>query len=66
VRLFVSRRSGCVGRLRSDFFYEIDVTRTIRNDHMTGPGYNRLLFELVRLSNNDFYFKFNNDVMSIE
>jgi hypothetical protein len=49
-----------------DFFNEIDVTRTLLNDHRTGPGYNGLLLEFVRLTNNDFYFKFNNDVKSIE
>ena len=41
-----------------DFFKEIDVTRTMVDDHLTVPGYDKLLTELMRAHLSDSKFRF--------
>jgi hypothetical protein len=48
-----------------DFFNEIDVARTMVNDHMVDEGYHRLFLELMRSSKGDWYYQFRNDVIAI-
>ena len=45
-----------------DFFKEIDVTRTMVDDHLTVPGYDKLLNELMRAHLCDSQFQFRNNV----
>ena len=45
-----------------DFFNEIDVTRTMVDDHLTVSGYDKLLTELMRAHQSNSHFRFRNDV----
>ena len=45
-----------------DFFDELDVTRTMVDDHLTVSGYDRMLTELMRAHLSDSTFLFKNDV----
>lgn len=48
-----------------DFFDELDVTRTMLEDHLTVPGYDKMLTELMRAHNGDSTFAFKNDVAGL-
>lgn len=45
-----------------DFFDELDVTRTMVDDHLTVSGYDKMLTELMRAHLCDSKFQFTNDV----
>lgn len=47
------------------FFNELDVTRTMVDDHLIPSGYNRLFLELTRMHKHDSKFQFPNDVMAL-
>jgi hypothetical protein len=47
------------------FFNEIDVARTMIDDHLIPPGYNRLLLEMMRAHKNDSKFIFRHDVNAL-
>jgi hypothetical protein len=41
-----------------DFFNEIDVARTMIDDHLISSGYRRIFLELERSSRGDDHFSF--------
>jgi hypothetical protein len=47
------------------FFNQLDVTRTMVDDHLVPTGYNRVFHELMRSHTNDSKFVFRNDVMAL-
>lgn len=46
-----------------DFFNEVDISRTMLDDHYTLPGYHRLFLELARMNQKDLHFKFEHDIV---
>lgn len=47
-------------------FSELDVTRTMVDDHLIATGYNFLLLETMRSHLKDSQFEFHNDVLSLD
>mmetsp|Transcript_37693 Transcript_37693/g.53158 ORF Transcript_37693/g.53158 Transcript_37693/m.53158 type:complete len:564 (-) Transcript_37693:56-1747(-) len=48
------------------FFDQIDVTRTMVDDHLIPTGYHRAFLDLLRDSKKDLNFDFDHDVMAIK
>lgn len=44
-------------------FHELDITRTMVDDHLVNTGYHRMLIEVMRSHKSDSKFFFENDVM---
>ena len=48
-----------------DFFNQVDVTRTLLDDHMILPGYHRAFLQMLRDRLKNVHFDFQHDIMAL-
>lgn len=48
-----------------EFFGELDVTRTMVDDHYIAPGYNKTFLDLMRAQTNSSKFQFHHDIYAL-